>query len=66
MIYLARGHKIVILKEGDKVERIKNKIFIWSGQDFEFVYEDEDQATMAFNYLLKKLENYSPAYGIQI
>ena len=68
MIYLTRGHKVVILQEGCEIERIGNVIIIISPDtpDVEFKYEGEQQAIISFNEILKKLENYSPAYGINI
>lgn len=67
MIYLTRGHKVVIIQEGTEIERVGNTIKVFMPvEDSEFVFDSESEAIIAFNHILERLDNYSPAYGIDI
>lgn len=67
MIYLTKGHKVVVIQEGTDIERVGNIIkVIMPVEDSEFVFDSESEAIIAFNHILERLNNYSPAYGINI
>lgn len=67
MIYLHHEDKIVFINEDTHIEREKACIFIYTkSKSVKFQYSDEDLAIEAFNSILQRLNNYSPAYGINI
>ena len=67
MIYLHHEDKIVFINEDSQIERESKCILIYTNQKtIKFEYYNEDLAIEAFNSILDRLKNYSPAYEINI